>query len=132
MNQYWERSVLLENDLKKEYKRCAYSCRTILRANCCDDRGFVFYRFIDFNNIFKFRETNNFKIINIIYPTSKIFFEHPYESIWIEDSSLNIVSSFALVYISTKVYLHTLPVWERFLKKLIRLFRNVRVDHIRF
>lgn len=133
------KEVLLYNDLKEEYEICSNTCKTILRANCSDSNGFVFYRYIDFENIFVLRDENKnlkkIKLINLIHPSSKIYSDHPFESIWIDGSNpnnLNIVKSFALVYISNRNYLHTLPVWQLFVRKLIRLFRGIRVNEVRF
>lgn len=130
------KEILLYNDLKKEYEFCAQTCRTILRENQLNTNGFVFFRYIDLESIFLLRKKNKtFKTINLIHPSSKEYSEHPYESLWIDSSNptaLNIVSSFALIYISNRIYLHTLPVWQSFLRKLIRLFRGVRVNNIRF
>lgn len=133
------KEVRLYNDLKTEYKICAETCKTILETNQVSLNGFVFYRYIDFENIFDLREKNKkfktIKLINIIHPSSKKYFEQPYESLWIDSDSpttLNLVSSFALVYISNQLYLHTTPMWQSFLRKLIRLFRGVRVNDIRF
>jgi hypothetical protein len=133
------KEILLLNDIKKEYKICAKSCKIILRANQLNTNGFIFYRYFDFNELFSIREQckneKKIKLINLIYPSSKQFFEHPYESFWVDINSptvLNIVTSFALVYISNSLYLHTLPVWESFLRKIIRLFRGIRVSSIRF
>lgn len=131
------KEILLYNDLKAEYEICAQTCKTILKSNQWEKTGFVFYRYIDLKYIFNIRETNkkmkNLKLINIIHPSSKRFTEQPYESLWIDDrSNLNIISSFALIYITNNMYLHTTPMWQPFLRKLIRLFRGVRVNDIRF
>lgn len=133
------KELLLFNDLKKEYQCCMRTCRIILRANQLNINGFVFYRYIDFESIFQLREKNKLlktiKLINLIHPSSKEYSQRVYESFWIDSNNpttLNIVTSFATVYISNKVYIHTLPVWQSFLRKLIRLFRGIRVNNIRF
>lgn len=133
------REILLYNDLKTEYEICAKTCKMILATNQSSQIGFVFYRYIDFKYIFEIREKNkrlkNIKQINIIHPSSKKYSEHPYESFWIDNNNstiLNIISSFALIYISNQIYLHTPPVWKSFLRKLIQLFRGIKVIDIRF
>lgn len=127
------KDILLYNDLKKEYQNCIKNCKAILRANCLDSNGFIFYRYLDFEYIFKIREEKKINSINIIFPSSREYINNPYEGIWISNTSiLNIVASFALVYISDKVYLHTLPVWNQFLKRFIQLFKSIRVNEVRF
>jgi len=123
------RRELLLKDLLEEYVACCTVCESIAKHY---PSGFVFLKYLDFDELLTLTK-NQFKNLNIIYPTNRLLYKHPYEALWVKDSDLYLVGDFSLVYVKDRFVLYTLPVWFVFLKKIIGLFtKSKNINHLRY
>jgi len=122
------RLELLLNDLRKEYRACYVVCERISKHYT---NGVVLLKYLDLDNIFEYTQ-KKFKTINIIYPTNRLLYQHPYEAIWVQDDNLYITADFAIILINQYTFLYTQPVWSVFLKKVIGMFKKDSINHLRF